>query len=186
MLERTFYFLGHRLGHAEGMSLRIMRGELDSVRKDIEGASGHAGRRGSRRPGQRSPRPRGRRGDHGGGGQPRAQALRARPLSWARSATTPPSSASSARCSASSGPSTTCGTSGRGAKGSASQQTVMAGISEALVATAVGLFVAIPAVVAYNAFNALAEDAHRTEPRPSATPWWRTCEAGASRGPRRP
>ena len=35
-------------------------------------------------------------------------------------------------------------------KGSQMQQTVMAGISEALVATAVGLAVAIPAVVAYN------------------------------------
>jgi biopolymer transport protein ExbB len=33
------------------------------------------------------------------------------------------------------------------------QQTVMAGISEALVATAVGLAVAIPAVVAFNIFN---------------------------------
>lgn len=32
---------------------------------------------------------------------------------------------------------------------------VMAGISEALVATAVGLMVAIPAVIAYNAFNRL-------------------------------
>lgn len=31
--------------------------------------------------------------------------------------------------------------------------TVMAGISEALIATAVGLFVALPAVVAYNAFQ---------------------------------
>jgi biopolymer transport protein ExbB len=30
---------------------------------------------------------------------------------------------------------------------------VMTGISEALVATAVGIFVAIPAVVAFNAFN---------------------------------
>lgn len=38
-------------------------------------------------------------------------------------------------------------------RGSAIQQTVMAGISEALVATAVGLGVAIPAVVAYNAFT---------------------------------
>lgn len=38
-------------------------------------------------------------------------------------------------------------------KGAAVQQTVMAGISEALVATAVGLAVAIPAVVAFNAFN---------------------------------
>lgn len=40
-----------------------------------------------------------------------------------------------------------------GAKGAAIQQTVMAGISEALVATAVGLGVAIPAVVAYNGYN---------------------------------
>jgi len=38
-------------------------------------------------------------------------------------------------------------------RGAAIQQTVMAGISEALVATAVGLAVAIPAVVAFNAFN---------------------------------
>jgi biopolymer transport protein ExbB len=36
------------------------------------------------------------------------------------------------------------------AKGAQMQQTVMGGISEALVATAVGLAVAIPAVVAYN------------------------------------
>jgi biopolymer transport protein ExbB len=38
-------------------------------------------------------------------------------------------------------------------KGAAIQQTVMAGISEALVATAVGLAVAIPAVVAFNTFS---------------------------------
>jgi biopolymer transport protein ExbB len=38
-------------------------------------------------------------------------------------------------------------------KGAAIQQTVMAGISEALVATAVGLAVAIPAVVAFNVFT---------------------------------
>lgn len=35
----------------------------------------------------------------------------------------------------------------------AGQQTVMAGISSALVATAAGLFVAIPAVIAYNYFG---------------------------------
>jgi biopolymer transport protein ExbB len=40
-----------------------------------------------------------------------------------------------------------------GAKGAQVQQAVMAGISEALVATAVGLAVAIPAVVAYNVFT---------------------------------
>lgn len=36
---------------------------------------------------------------------------------------------------------------------SAGQQTVMAGISMALVATAAGLFVAIPAVISYNYYN---------------------------------
>lgn len=39
------------------------------------------------------------------------------------------------------------------AKGGAIQQTVMSGISEALVATAVGLAVAIPALTAYNWFT---------------------------------
>jgi biopolymer transport protein ExbB len=39
------------------------------------------------------------------------------------------------------------------AKGTEVQQTVMAGISEALVATAVGLAVAIPAVIGYNILN---------------------------------
>jgi biopolymer transport protein ExbB/TolQ len=43
--------------------------------------------------------------------------------------------------------------SGKGAGGAASA--VMAGISEALVATAVGLFVAIPAVAAFNVFQRL-------------------------------
>ena len=40
-----------------------------------------------------------------------------------------------------------------GLKGSASLAVVAPGISEALIATAVGLFAAIPAVVAYNYFN---------------------------------
>jgi biopolymer transport protein ExbB len=35
----------------------------------------------------------------------------------------------------------------------AGQQTVMAGIALALIATAAGLFVAIPAVIFYNYFN---------------------------------
>ena len=43
------------------------------------------------------------------------------------------------------------GTAGSMAKGGTSA--VMAGISEALVATAVGIFVAIPAVVAFNGYN---------------------------------
>jgi biopolymer transport protein ExbB len=40
-----------------------------------------------------------------------------------------------------------------GAKGTEVQQAVMAGISEALVATAVGLAVAIPAVIFYNVYT---------------------------------
>jgi len=40
-----------------------------------------------------------------------------------------------------------------GAAGSANPSSVMAGVFEALVATAVGLFVAIPAVIAYNVFQ---------------------------------
>ena len=40
-------------------------------------------------------------------------------------------------------------------------QVVMAGISEALVATAIGLAVALPAVVAFNVFKGKSKDAHR-------------------------
>jgi biopolymer transport protein ExbB len=36
---------------------------------------------------------------------------------------------------------------------------VMAGIAEALIATAVGLLVAIPAVIAYNVFKGMVKDA---------------------------
>lgn len=42
---------------------------------------------------------------------------------------------------------------------SAGTNTVMSGISEALIATAIGLFVAIPAVVAYNLFSRKLRDA---------------------------
>ncbi len=45
---------------------------------------------------------------------------------------------------------------GIGIKGSASLAVVAPGISEALIATAVGLFAAIPAVIAYNFFNSKA------------------------------
>jgi biopolymer transport protein TolQ len=40
-----------------------------------------------------------------------------------------------------------------GAKGAANLATVAPGIAEALVATAIGLFAAIPAVVAYNRYS---------------------------------
>jgi biopolymer transport protein ExbB len=38
-------------------------------------------------------------------------------------------------------------------------QAVMAGIAESLIATAVGLLVAIPAVVAFNVFKGIVKDA---------------------------
>lgn len=56
-----------------------------------------------------------------------------------------------------------------GLKGSASLATVAPGIAEALIATAMGLFAAIPAVVAYNYFTrageAVLEDLSRIEKR---------------------
>ncbi len=56
-----------------------------------------------------------------------------------------------------------------GLKGSASLATVAPGIAEALIATAMGLFAAIPAVVAYNYFTrageAFLEDLSRLEKR---------------------
>ena len=51
---------------------------------------------------------------------------------------------------------------GIGMRGSASLAVVAPGISEALIATAVGLFAAIPAVVAFNHFNNRASE-FRTE-----------------------
>ena len=69
---------------------------------------------------------------------------------------------------------------GAAASGSAAASSVMSGVSEALVATAVGLFVAIPAVLAYNIFlrllkrvigrsnalaNAIAAGLHAQTPR---------------------
>ena len=66
----------------------------------------------------------------------------------ARWATTRRSSGCSAPCSASSRRSPICRATQGGGAGA-----VMAGISEALVATAVGLMVAIPAVIAFNFFQ---------------------------------
>jgi len=60
-----------------------------------------------------------------------------------------------------------------GLKGSASLATVAPGIAEALIATAMGLFAAVPAVVAYNYFTrageAFLEDLSRLEKRLLAT-----------------
>jgi biopolymer transport protein TolQ len=67
--------------------------------------------------------------------------------SWPRSARCRPTSACSARCGASCTPSPAWP-----ALQQVTLATVAPGIAEALVATAIGLFAAIPAVVAYNRF----------------------------------
>ena len=151
MLERALYFLRHRLPHSEELALRLARGEHEAVQRAIEG---HRGLEAAVvREGLAA-------ADRGAdtveqvvaGALARERPQYERYLSF-------------------------LGTLGNnapfvglfgtvlgiikafndlgvsGAKGAAMQQTVMAGISEALVATAVGLAVAIPAVVAFNAFN---------------------------------
>ena len=152
MLERAVYFATHRLPNSEELAVRLARGELDAVRAAVGQPQGHGGRRAARGAGLGRA---GRRTRWSRSSPPRWPAsgpsTSATCPSSARWATTPPSSACSARCSASSRPSTTWAQ--LNAKGAAIQQTVMAGISEALVATAVGLAVAIPAVVAFNVFN---------------------------------
>jgi biopolymer transport protein ExbB len=148
MLERAVYFATHRLGNSDDLLLKLAKGDLESVRSSITGKQGME-----------------------------AAVLR-EGLEW--SARGPDSvdeviSATMARerpryerflsilgTLGSNTPfiglfGTVLGIikafhdlGNTGAKGAEVQQTVMAGISEALVATAVGLAVAIPAVVGYN------------------------------------
>jgi biopolymer transport protein ExbB len=151
MLERALYFARHRLTDSEGLAVRLARGEFDAVREAVKG-----------RRGMEAAVVREALASAGQGADTVEQVIastvaRERPqyerfLSF-------------------------LGTLGNNApfiglfgtvlgiikafhdlgsmqvKGAAIQQTVMAGISEALVATAVGLAVAIPAVVAFNIFN---------------------------------
>ncbi len=155
MLERTFYFFGHRLGNAEGMSLRIMRGEAEAVGKEMVGASGMQAavvREGLA---------------NASLGPEAVEEIMAAVVSrerkhYERGLAFLGTLGNNAPFVGLFG--TVLGiirafhdlaatNSASGAKAAAGAATVMAGISEALVATAVGLFVAIPAVVAYNAFN---------------------------------
>ena len=151
MLERAVYFARHRLPDSEGLAVRLARGELDAVRAAIQGRTGME-----------------------------AAILREGLASSVRGADTVEQVIASTM--ARERPQyerflSFLGTLGNNApfiglfgtvlgiikafndlgsmnaKGGAIQQTVMAGISEALVATAVGLAVAIPAVVAFNIFN---------------------------------
>ena len=151
MLERTLYFARHRLPDSEGLAVRLARGELEAVRVAIQGKKGME-----------------------------AAVVREALASTAMGADSVEQVIASTM--ARERPQyerflSFLGTLGNnapfiglfgtvlgiikafhdlgnmGAKGAAIQQTVMAGISEALVATAVGLAVAIPAVVAFNIFN---------------------------------
>jgi biopolymer transport protein ExbB len=151
MLERAVYFARHRLPDSEGLAVRLARGDFEAARKAVEGKSGME-----------------------------AAVVREALASTAQGADTVEQVIASTM--ARERPQyerflSFLGTLGNnapfiglfgtvlgiikafhdlgnmGAKGAAIQQTVMAGISEALVATAVGLAVAIPAVVAFNIFN---------------------------------
>jgi biopolymer transport protein ExbB len=152
MLERAVYFATHRLADAEGLTARLARGELEAVRAAVAGGKGME-----------------------------AAVLREALASVEQGPDTVEQVIASTL--ARERPRyerylSFLGTLGNNApfiglfgtvlgiikafhdlgqmqgKGGASvQQTVMAGISEALVATAVGLAVAIPAVVAFNVFN---------------------------------
>jgi biopolymer transport protein ExbB len=151
MLERAVYFATHRLDGSEALAVRLARGEFDAVRSAIEGKKGME-----------------------------AAVIREGLASSTQGADTVEQVIASTL--ARERPQyerylSFLGTLGNNApfiglfgtvlgiikafndlgasnvKGAAIQQTVMAGISEALVATAVGLAVAIPAVVAFNIFN---------------------------------
>lgn len=151
MLERAFYFSTHRLADSEALAVKLARGEFDAVRAAIQGKKGME-----------------------------AAVIREGLASTVQGADTVEQVIASTV--ARERPQyerylSFLGTLGNNApfiglfgtvlgiikafndlgaanvKGAAIQQTVMAGISEALVATAVGLAVAIPAVVAFNVFN---------------------------------
>ncbi|MFP2911658.1 MotA/TolQ/ExbB proton channel family protein [Pyxidicoccus sp. 3LFB2] len=151
MLERAVYFSRHRLPDSEGLAVRLARGDFEAARKAVEGKSGME-----------------------------AAVVREALASTDQGADTVEQVIASTM--ARERPQyerflSFLGTLGNnapfiglfgtvlgiikafhdlgamGSKGAAMQQTVMAGISEALVATAVGLAVAIPAVVAFNIFN---------------------------------
>ncbi len=151
MLERLVYFFTHRLQGSEGLAVKLARGELDVVRAAVEGQKGME-----------------------------AAVVREGLASMDKGADTVEqviASTMSRERPQYERYLSVLGTLGNNAPfvglfgtvigiikafhdlglanakgGAAIQQTVMAGISEALVATAVGLAVAIPAVVAYNAY----------------------------------
>lgn len=151
MLERTFYFASNRLQNSEELAQRLSRGEVDQVRSAIEGKKG-----------MEAAVVREAMAYSGKGADTVEEVIastiaRERPQ-YERFLSFLGTVGSNAPFVGLFG--TVLGIikafhdlGVQNVKGAAIQQTVMAGISEALVATAVGLAVAIPAVVGYNVFT---------------------------------
>jgi biopolymer transport protein ExbB len=151
MLERALYFARHRLAHSEALAVRLSRGELEAVREAVQGRRGMEAA--VLQEGLAA-------ASHGADAVEQRIAsviARERPR-YERFLSFLGTLGNNAPFIGLFG--TVLGIikafhdlGSLSAKGGAIQQTVMAGISEALVATAVGLAVAIPAVVAFNVFN---------------------------------
>ncbi|MBL8957543.1 MAG: MotA/TolQ/ExbB proton channel family protein [Myxococcaceae bacterium] len=151
MLERALYFSSHRLPDAEGLGVRLARGELDAVKSAV------SGKKGMEAAVVREAIENASKGPDAVEEIIAAAVARERPQ-YERFFSFLGTLGSNAPFIGLFG--TVLGIikafhdlGSSGAKGSAIQQTVMSGISEALVATAVGLAVAIPAVVGYNALT---------------------------------
>ena len=151
VLERLLFFRAHRLRNADDIARRLSRGELDSVRPLLEGQDALEARVLRR----------------GLDALPQGPAVVEEVMAAAMAAERPRYERFLSFLGTLGSNAPFIGLFGTvlgiikafndlGAvaiRGSAIQQTVMTGISEALVATAVGLAVAIPAVVAYNLFT---------------------------------
>ena len=148
MLERAVYFATHRLSNSDDLLLKLAKGDLDSVRNSI------SGKQGMEASVLREGLEWSNRGPDSVDEVISATMARERPR-YERFLSILGTLGSNTPFIGLFG--TVLGIikafhdlGNTGAKGAEVQQTVMAGISEALVATAVGLAVAIPAVVGYN------------------------------------
>lgn len=151
MLERAVYFASHRLGNSEELAVRLARGEFDAVRAAIEG------KKGMEAAVIREALASAPQGPDTVEQVIASTVARERPQ-YERFLSFLGTLGNNAPFIGLFG--TVLGIikafndlGKMSAQGASMQQTVMAGISEALVATAVGLAVAIPAVVAFNVFN---------------------------------
>ncbi len=151
MLERVVYFSSHRLPSAEELAVRLARGELDAVRTAVEG------KKGMEAAVVREALASAKQGADTVEQVIASTVARERPQ-YERFLSFLGTLGNNAPFIGLFG--TVLGIikafadlASASAKSQSVQDSVMAGISEALVATAVGLGVAIPAVLAFNAFN---------------------------------